>query len=319
MLSVTMPSTPPPTQPPADSGPDFTPTVANDATLAQVNAPSVPVQGAPISFATPELNQHLALTNAGGALGAGLKGAGVTIGLLDSGVNHNHPTLSGRVLANFVNVDPETNDVSVDDSIGHGTVVASLAAGKPAIGNYLNEDGTNSGHTGEWGGGVAQEASIVSSRIIGDAPPVDDGSGEGNEIGSSQGFGDYFVALNDQLADAGAKIINNSWGGLYWDDPALTAELADAWGDFVVDRGGIIVFANGNAGENPALRPEPSDNARLPTLANDAALEQGWFAVAALDPDNPSRLTDYSQECGSAMNYCLAAPVDVVFIDAAAT
>src|SRR5690606_7891879 len=61
------------------------------------------------------------------------------------------------------------------------------------------------------------------------------------------------------------------------------------------------------------------DNARLPTLANDAALEKGWLAVAALDPDNPTRLTDYSQECGSAMNYCLAAPGDVVFIDPDAT
>jgi len=40
--------------------------------------------------------------------------------------------------------------------------------------------------------------------------------------------------------------------------------------------------------------------------------------VAALDPDNPLQLTSYSQACGIAMNYCLAAPGNVVFIDPAA-
>jgi len=311
------PTPPPPPVNPGGGG--FTPTVATDSSLTRVNPPEVPRQEPPVTFVNPSLSEHLSLINAAGALGAGLKGVGVTIGLIDSGVNRNHPSLTGRVGANFVNVDPDTNDLSVDDKIGHGTVVASLAAGVPTIGNYLNEDGSNSGNTGQWGGGVAQQARIVSSRIIGDAPPVDDGSGEGNEIGAGQGYGDYFAALNGQLADAGAKIINNSWGGLYWNDPTLTTELAEGWSDFVVDRGGIIVFANGNSGEDAALRGEPSDNARLPTLANDPELEKGWFTVGALDPDNPTQLTDYSQECGSAMNYCLVAPGNVVFINADAT
>jgi autotransporter-associated beta strand protein len=311
-------ATPPPAAP-AVPGVGFTPTVANDATMIQVNPPAIPAQAPPLVIADPDLNQHLTLTNAAGALGAGLKGSGVVIGLLDSGVNRNHPTLTGRVTRNFINVNPDTNDLSVDDKLGHGTVVASLAAGRPVTANFLNSDGTNSGQTGRWGGGIAQDGTIVSSRIISDAPPVDDGSGEGNEIIAGDGYGDYFKALNGQLADAGAKIINNSWGGLYWTDPALTTELANAWKDFVVNRGGIIVFANGNSGEDPALRLEPSDNARLPTLANDAQLEKGWLTVAALDPENPTQLTDYSQQCGSAMNYCLAAPGNVVFINADAT
>src|SRR5690606_1963650 len=115
----------------------------------------------------PQYSQHLELINAAGALGAGLTGQGVTIGLLDTGVNRDHPALQGRVQANFIDVDPNTNDTSVDDVVGHGTVVAQMAAGK-GIGN--------------WGGGVAQGASIVVSRIINDQPPPDDGSGQGNEI-----------------------------------------------------------------------------------------------------------------------------------------
>lgn len=289
--------------PPPASGPNigFTPTVTIDNSLTSLNRPTVQAFGS--ERVLPEYSRHLVLTNAAGALGAGLTGQGVTIGLLDSGVNRNHPALNGRVSRHFINVNPNTNNTSVDDVVGHGTVVAQMAAGQGI---------------GRWGGGVAQSATIVSSRIISDKPPEDDGSGAGNEIHAGQGYGNYFRDINAQLAGAGAKIINNSWGGLYWNDPALTTELANGWKDFVVNRGGIIVFANGNAGENPLLRPNPSDNASLPTLANDAALQKGWLTVAALDPVNPDRLTSYSQECGRAMNYCLAAPGNVIFIDAQA-
>ncbi|HWS78794.1 MAG TPA: S8 family serine peptidase, partial [Thermomonas sp.] len=300
---------PPPVTP---TGPGFTPTVANDGSLV-VNPPAIPTQGAPIGWTAANINRHLSLINAGGALGAGLKGQGVAIGFVDSGVNRSHPTLGGRVTRNFIHVSSPPNDLSVDDKVGHGTTVASLAAGRPATGVY------SAGGSDLWGGGVAQDATVVSSRIIGDARPDDDGSGEGNEILAGQGYGEFFQAINAELADAGAKIINNSWGGLYWNDPALTIELANAWKNFVVNRGGIVVFANGNSGEDARFRPEPSDNARLPTLANDPVLEKGWLTVGALDPLNPTQLTDYSQECGSAMNYCLVAPGNVVFIDPDAT
>ncbi len=301
--------TPPPTTP---SSPGFTPTVANDASIV-VNPPSIPTQGAAVTWSAASLNRHLSLTNAGGALGAGLKGQGVTIGFVDSGVNRSHPTLAGRVARNFVHVSSPPNDTSVDDKVGHGTTVASLAAGAPAVGVY------NAGGSDLWGGGIAQAASVVSSRIIGDARPSDDGSGEGNEIRAGEGYGEFFAAINGELADAGAKIINNSWGGLYWNDPLLSVELADAWKQFVVGRGGIVVFANGNSGDDPRYAGNPSDNAALPSIANDPVLERGWLTVGALDPANPTQLTSYSQQCGIAMNYCLVAPGNVVFIDPDAT
>jgi autotransporter-associated beta strand protein len=313
----TVRSDPPP--PPPAPVPDFTPTVAIDASLTKVNPPAIPSRLSPLTWAAPNINRHLIVTNAAGALGAGLTGQGVTIGFVDTGVNGSHPALSGRVAANFVHVDPATNDTSVDDVVGHGTTVASLAAGAPVLGNYLDSDGTNSGQTDLWGGGIAQSATVVASRIINDQPPVDDGSGEGNQIGAGQGYGEFFRAINAELADAGARIINNSWGGLYWDDPALSLELATAWKDFVVDRGGLVVFANGNSGEDPRYAGNPSDNAALPSIAGDAALEKGWLTVGAVDPASPTSLTSYSQQCGIAMAYCLVAPGDVVFTDPAAT
>ena len=300
-----------PTTPPATGGLGFTPNVANDASLV-VSPPAIPTQGAPVVLTDASINRHLSLTNAMGALGAGLKGQGIGIGFVDSGVSRNHPAPQGRVTRNYIHVGA-ANDLTVDDKVGHGTTVASLAAGRPAPGLY------SGGETGNWGGGIAQEATVLSSRIIGDARPEDDGSGAGNEITAGDGYGEYFQGINSELAGAGARIINNSWGGLYWKDPALTTELATAWKDFVVNRGGIIVFANGNSGDDPRYLGNPSDNSMLPSLANDAALEKGWLTVGALDAENPTQLTDYSQQCGMAMNYCMVAPGNVVFLDPKAT
>jgi autotransporter-associated beta strand protein len=246
----------------------------------------------------PGMTDHLALIKAGN-FDVYVPGGGVTIGFLDTGINRNHPTLAGRVLKNFVHIDANGNDLSVDDKVGHGTAVAQLAAGT---------------WFGQWPGGVAPWAKVVSSRIINDTPPTDDGSGQGNEVHAGEGIGEFFAAVNAELADAGATIINNSWGGLYWNDPAVTVEIADAYREFVIDRGGLVVFANGNAGENAALRANPSDNAALPSKDGVATdLEVGWLTVAALDTLNPTQLADYSQACGVAMNYCLVAPGDVVF------
>ena len=173
----------PPTTPTTPSGLGFTPNVANDASVVP-NPPSVPSWAN--AAVLPQYSEHLRLTNAAGALGAGLTGAGVTIGLVDSGVNRNHPALSGRVTRNFTHVSSPPNNLSIDDVVGHGTVVAQMAAGKGI---------------GSWGGGVAQSASIVSSRIISDERPTDDGSGEGNEIHAGEGYGDFFKAINGELGD----------------------------------------------------------------------------------------------------------------------
>ncbi len=301
--------------------PPFTPTIANDSTLTNTAPPTIAAEPAPATFSDANLAQMHVLINDAGALGAGKIGTGVAIGFLDTGVDHTNPSIAGRVWRSstppyywgFINVDSSTNDLSVDDKDGHGTIVASLAAGKPMAANYL--DGSNNVvKTSVWQGGVAQGATIISSRFINDTPPVDDGTGQGgNPILAGKGYGAYFQALNAQLNSAGAKIINNSWAGLYWSDPALTTELQTAWEDFVVNRGGLVVFASGNDGATANLRPNPSNNAMLPSMGSgDAALAKGWLTVSALDPANPTQLTSYSQQCGVAMNYCLVAPGDVV-------
>lgn len=258
-----------------------------------------PVTPGPGTLPEPAIDAHLALINANDR--QGLTGTGVRIGIVDSGVNRAHPTLNGRVVASYSYVDPAANNLGKDDVVGHGTTVASLAAGQ-AVGN--------------WPGGVAPGAQIVSARIIADKTPDDDGSGEGNEVDGALGL----ASVHQDLIDNGVKIMNNSWGGLYWTDPSATASIANEYRSFITANNGLVVFATGNES-----KADPSDMAALPSQPGPngtkpaADLERGWLAVTAVNSNKPDALSSYANSCGVAANYCLAAPGEAVFIDPQST
>ena len=252
--------------------------------------PPPPVVGAP----NPGYSKHLVVTNTAPAHAAGLSGSGIRIGVVDSGVNRNHPALSPRVVNNLVYISSNGNNLSVDDVVGHGTAVSQIMAGTPF---------------GAWPGGIAPGAQIVSARIINDKPPVDDGSGQGNEVHGALGL----KPIHQDLINRGVRIMNNSWGGLYWTDLNATAPIADEYRPFITSNNGLVVFAAGNESRsNPhdmaALPSKPGPNGTMPA----ADLERGWLAVVALNTDTPTVLASYSNACGIAMRYCLAAPGDVV-------
>lgn len=243
----------------------------------------------------PPIDAQLGLTNVRAAHDAGFNGQGETIGVIDTGVAHLNPALSGRVTANLIYVDPSTNNTAVDDVVGHGTAVSEIAAGVPF---------------GSFAGGVAPGANIVSARIINDKAPTDDGSGQGNKATSADPLG----TVNSDVVARGARIINNSWGGVYWDatDAAATKSFHDAYAPFTARGSHLFVFAAGNDS-----KANPSDIAALPSRAPD--VEEGWLTVVALDSNHPTQLASYSNQCGIASRYCLAAPGDVIVASAGST
>ncbi|NII54460.1 autotransporter serine protease [Luteibacter sp. SG786] len=254
--------------------------------------PPPPTPPAPPTFSVPA-DVQISGTNTQPAHDAGAKGGGVTIAIVDSGVTTTNPALTGKVTKSLVYVDPAVNNVAVEDVVGHGTVVAELAAGTA---------------TGYFAGGVAPSASLVSARIIADKAPADDGSGQGNKVTSADPLG----TINADVIAAGASIVNNSWGGLYWDasDTATTASFSAAYASARV--GVLYVFAAGNDG-----KANPSDLAALP--ARSPSLEPGWLAVVALDSNHLDTIASYSNHCGIAIKYCLAAPGSIVALAPTAT
>ncbi|HHW4676202.1 MAG TPA: S8 family peptidase, partial [Xylella fastidiosa subsp. fastidiosa] len=173
-----------------------------------------------------------------------------------------------------------------------------------------------------WPGGIAPGATIFSARVFSSAAE----SAKESPIG-----GNFFERetaqlkrVNADMIAAGVRIQNNSWGyesedtggEPVWRSPITTGLFVNAYRDFVLNNNGLVVFASGNEAQ-----PQPGQLSRLPSLptveggASPADLERGWLVVAALDSlDHPDQLTSYSNHCGIAMHYCLAAPGDVVVI-----
>lgn len=263
--------------------------------------PTVP--GAPqVPNVTFPTDIQVSATNSAAAHAGGATGAGVTIAIVDSGVSTTNPALTGRVTKSLNYVDPTVNNTTVDDVVGHGTAVAQIAAGTAVK---------------AFAGGIAPAASIVSARIIADKTPADDGSGQGNRVTSADPLG----TINADVITAGARIVNNSWGGLYWDTTATSTTVSFGQAYRSAASGTLQVFAAGNDG-----KADPSTVAMLPTLAKALSapqraslglaagtnLSDAWLTVVALDSNNPNTIAAYSNRCGAAQSYCLAAPGSVV-------
>ncbi|NJC83797.1 S8 family serine peptidase [Planosporangium mesophilum] len=137
-------------------------------------------------------------------------GSGVTVAVLDSGVDASHPDLAGKVLPGADFVDGSTDGRL--DFVGHGTTVAALIAGR---------NDKSSGVAG-----IAPSASILPVRVLDKDNKYDDAT---------------VVAAGLRWAvDHGAKVVNMSLGGSVRSD-ALADALAYAAAHDVV-----IIACTGN-------------------------------------------------------------------------
>ncbi|WP_407560267.1 S8 family peptidase [Streptomyces sp. 184] len=163
---------------------------------------------------------------------AGYKGDGVKIAVLDTGVDETHPDLEGQVVAseNF------TPAADAEDRYGHGTHVASIAAGT----------GAKSG--GKFSG-VAPNAELLAGKVL-------DDDGYGDDSGILAGF-EWAVSQD-------ADIVNLSLGG--GDTPEVDP-LEEAVNRISADEGVLFAVAAGNEGSGSHTISSPG--------SADAALTVG--------------------------------------------
>ncbi|WCN81266.1 type VII secretion-associated serine protease mycosin [Micromonospora sp. LH3U1] len=137
-------------------------------------------------------------------------GRGVTVAVIDSGVDGTHPDLVGQVLRGVDLVGPGGG--AGPDPVGHGTTVAGLIAGR-------NDDKRGAV-------GLAPDARILPVRVLDDQNRYDDA---------------LIVAQGVRWAvDHGARVINLSLGGS-GDSPALAAAL-----DYAFVRDVVVIACTGN-------------------------------------------------------------------------
>ncbi|WP_158675408.1 S8 family serine peptidase [Thiohalobacter thiocyanaticus] len=146
-------------------------------------------------------------------------GAQVTVAVLDTGINANHPDLKGKVLSGWNTV---SNSSSVSDVNGHGTQVAGVVG---AISN--NGTGVTS---------IAWKTRIMPVRV------------------SNQSTGVAYVSdIAEGLiwaADHGADVANISYGITH------SQTIQDA-ARYMNDRNGVVVAAAGNSGTRNNYNDSP--------------------------------------------------------------
>ncbi|MEU4092481.1 S8 family peptidase [Streptomyces sp. NPDC026673] len=203
------------------------------------------------------LDRSTAQIGAPTAWAAGYDGTGVTVAVLDTGVDATHPDLEDRVgtQKNF-SASPDTVD-----RVGHGTHVASTVAGS----------GARSG--GKYKG-VAPGARLISGKVLDDS-----GSGNASDI----------IAGMQWAVAQGAKVVNLSLGG---DDTPETDPVEQAVNELSEKTGTLFVVAAGNSGPTAATIGSPGSAAAALTVGAvdraDAIAEfssRGPAADDSLKPD----------------------------------
>lgn len=229
--------------------------------------------------------------------GPGNAGAGMKVGIIDTGIDITHPALQDPSLTvpdGFPKTDSDANtantnnkvivarsymqylpdkdpDQTARDHTGHGTGLAMIIAGHQVSGPLATIQG------------VAPAAQLGNYRIFGSAAV----SGEGSELG-------ILHALDDAVAD-GMDVINCSFGSSIAypvDQDATVAAVNRA-----TDAGVIVVISAGNSGPDLSTIGSPGTAASAITVGannNDRVLA----GAAALD-GQPQMLAVPSDTSGS--------------------
>lgn len=203
------------------------------------------------------LSDSVPLVGAPEAWAAGYDGTGVTVAVLDSGIDVNHPDLAGQIDATASFVPGE----EITDTNGHGTHVASTIVGTGAAsgGQYR---------------GVAPGADLIVGKVLG-----------------ADGFGQnsWTIAGMQWAAESGADVVNMSLGDPVPSDGTDPMSLAlDALSE---QYGTLFVVAAGNDGPETISTPAVAASA-LTVAATDQQDNLAWFSSTgpvpfsgALKPD----------------------------------
>jgi subtilisin family serine protease len=168
------------------------------------------------------LEDSVSLTNTPTYWEQGFRGDGIKIAILDTGIDSDHPMLTGKVITaqDFMGDNPE-------DFFGHGTHVAGIAAGKK-----VNNEGFN---------GVAPNALLLNAKVL-------DNNGDGSTASILEGIYWAIDPDNNPSTNDQADIISLSLGAASGNQDILLNEALQE----AIDKGIVVVVASGNCGPQPS-------------------------------------------------------------------
>lgn len=224
-------------------------------------------------------------------LGTPYDGSGVTVAVVDTGIESTHPDLSENVVKhlNFEGAwfydminDGLYSDRAAEasgnpvDSYGHGTHVAGIVAGSGAAA----QGGVDMR-------GVAPGATLVNFKIADVSEGVDCSvpCDFGWEINALVAFEYMIEHRNDPEFPGGIRVSTNSWSIYEVDDPEV--EPINLITNVAVDKGIITLFAAGNDGPGANTVGWPGSLDKVITVAASCKAAAGCSSIANFSSRGP--------------------------------
>ncbi|NVJ58751.1 MAG: S8 family serine peptidase [Gammaproteobacteria bacterium] len=239
------------------------------------------------------------------------RGEGVVVGVLDTGIHHDHPSFAEEASDGYIHTNPLGPNVYLglcettpslcnakligsynfvagslenEDEDGHGTHVASTAVGNPVTFDLGNANSPTLS-------GVAPRANLISYKIAG-------------ENGSAS-FSTILAAINQAVTDQ-VDVINLSFGGKVfgtpWEFDDLLAFLNAR------EAGVVVVVSAGNEGSDPATVSWPG---MAPWVTSVAASThaRGEFPTKRLSNMTGGDTPPPSEIVGRSLSGSITAPI----------
>ena len=205
------------------------------------------------------------------AYNRGATGAGIGIGVIDTGIDRNSAEFTGRISSASQSV---AGNASIDDEGGHGTAVAFTVAGR------RNGVGTH---------GVAFDSTLIVLRA--DRPGTCADTPKDATESSCRISTDAIAQGIDVARGAGARVINISLGGAAA-PPDLVAAIGRATAAGIV----IVIAAGNDAADNP----DP-----LAAVASDPGANNLIIIAGSVDANDA--ISSFSDRAGSGASHFLTA------------
>ena len=299
----------------------------------------------PDNFKTPEFNNQYGLGKVGAhyAYARGHDGDGVLVSVMDTPFNTSHANLSGALIDGYNPADGSTN-VALDCTGGanpcqHGTHVAGIIAArktnqdssmhgvapkakvKPVA--FLNDAIT----TGQQQVNAFTNASGIDSSTNQQIVAMNNSWGPIAGFHSETYNGYYFKVPNEttittsnavflgskQAADADTIMVfaagNDGWnsqtGEIYlYASPSAANPVSVASASDIIASSGVTLTRANRLDSVTAMPLNAPDTSHY--VIDSAENEHMWLVVVATDQNN--RITSFSNGCGVAKSFCLAAP-----------
>jgi subtilisin family serine protease len=207
------------------------PEIATVAAELAIPAP----EAAGATDAGPGVEPNVGLVGAPDLWALGFRGEGVTVAILDTGVDATHPDLSAQWRGGANSwFDPYGQHASPTDLNGHGTQSAGIAVGRSSGGSAI---------------GVAPNASWIAAKVFNDG-------GSATSTAIHQSFQWVLDPDGNPATDDAPDVVNDSW----------TLGTPGCNLDFEPDLAALVaadvtpVFAGGNFGPGSGSSPSPANN-----------------------------------------------------------